>query len=122
MKTFYRLLGLLFLLGYWIVMPVLISGCGTVTPERVRSEAASYDGNERNSGVIASTAEGFIVTTHFRARYNALIAVYGEDFRPALPTDEGIRALDAGRWLIDKAHMVKFLEMNAWAKMGKAQR
>lgn len=96
------------------------SAVATVTPDRVISREASFDGNEQNSGVVASTPTGFVVTAHFRERYNALIAVYGGDFAPALKPDEGIAPMGDRRWLIDKQHMVQFLTMNAWRKAGLA--
>jgi hypothetical protein len=92
------------------------SAVSTVTPDRVESSAPSFDGNEQNSGVIASTPTGFVVTSRFRDRYNALVATYGRDFAPALRRDAGISRIDAGQYAIDKEHMVKFLTMNAWQK------
>lgn len=93
----------------------------TITPDRVTSEAASFDGNEQNSGVIAATPAGYIVTPHFVARYNALAKIYGDRFQPALLPDAGVTALlsNPPQLVIDREHMVKFLEMNAWNKMGK---
>lgn len=97
----------------------LVSGCAsTVTPETVRSEEASFDGNQQNSGIILSTGSGFLVTGHFRLRYNALILVYGGDFKPALKPDQDIAPVGDDRWLISKQGMVNFLEMNTWRKSG----
>ena len=105
----------------WFVLLVAIFaycavGCSTVVPDRVESREASFDGNDQNSGVIASTPAGFVVTAHFRERYNALIATYGGDFAPPLTPDAGLAPLGDGRWRITKQHMVQFLTMNAWRK------
>jgi hypothetical protein len=96
-----------------------LNGCaGTVTPDRVESRQASFDGNEQNSGIVLSTPSGFVVTSHFRQRYNALIAVYGGDFKPTLKPDDGIAPIGEDRWLLSKKAMVDFLEMNAWKRAG----
>jgi hypothetical protein len=115
-----------FLWAGFIGLVALISvlsttGCATtVTPAPVVSQQASYDGNAQNSGIIMSTATGFVVTAHFRARYNSLIATYGGDFKPALKPDAGIAPIGEDRWLISKQAMIDFLEMNAWRKSGMA--
>jgi hypothetical protein len=102
----------------WLVMVcvvfLLLSGCAsTVTPERVDAAYASFDGAQQNSGVITSTPTGYVVTAHFRERYNALIATYAGEFNPPLKPDAGIAPIGEDRWLIDKQHMVYFLTMNA---------
>jgi len=96
-----------------------VTGCaGTVVPRLVESQQASFDGNEQNSGIITSTPSGFVVTDHFRERYNALIATYGADFKPGLKPDSGIAPIGGGQWLISKQAMVDFLTMNSWRKAG----
>lgn len=98
---------------------LLVSGCaGKIAPEVVRAQEASYDGNEQNSGVILSVPSGFLVTGHFRIRYNALILLYGGDFKPVLKPDQDIAPAGEDRWLISKQGMVNFLEMNTWRKSG----
>lgn len=94
-----------------------VSACSTtVTPDRVESKEASFDGNEQNSGIIGpAEGGGFLVTPHFRSRYNALIDAYGEDFAPALREDAGLVRTPAG-WRIDRQHMIYFLTMNQWRK------
>lgn len=99
-----------------LITALALAGCSTVTPDRVESREASFDGNARNSGVVESTPNGFVVTAHFRARYNALIEIYGRDFQPALAADAGITQLGSGELLITKQAMVDFLTMNAWRK------
>ena len=108
-----------FMLFLLIAIVSAFTGCSsTVTPSRVESQQASYDGGEQNSGVIASTATGFVVTDHFRARFNGLVRIYGKDFIPELKADGGISPAGNGRWEISKQSMIYFLEMNAWRKAG----
>lgn len=100
-----------------IVSVVATAGCAVV-PRAVESSEASFDGNAQNSGVVMSTAAGFVVTDRFRARYNAMIVTYGADFRPPLAIDAGVSPIGEDRWLITKQAMVDFLTMNAWRKAG----
>ena len=102
--------------GGWIY---LLFGCtATVVPQPVEATQASFDGSAQTSGVLLSTATGFVVTSHFRERYNALIAVYGGDFAPPLKPDAGIAPIGEDRWLISKQAMVWMLEMSAWRRAG----
>ena len=112
---------LLIVILFAAVLAYCATGCSTVVPRALdTSRQPSFDGNEQNSGVIASTPSGFVVTAHFRERYNALIAVYGADYLPALKPDAGLTEITGGRWLIDRQHMTKFLEMNAWRRAALA--
>ncbi len=97
---------------------VALAGC-QVTPDVVTPNVISYDGTGRTSGVISTHDDGFVVTPHFRARYNALIKEYGKFFKPALKKDAGMEALYDATWLIDREHMVKMLQMNTWYKSGR---
>jgi hypothetical protein len=102
-----------------VALVVGLTGCGTtVKPDLVAPGEVSYDGSVANSGIILSTETGFVVTDHFRARYNALIAVYGNDFTPPLKVDTGIAMIGTDRHLITKQAMIWFLEMNAWRRAG----
>ena len=64
-----------------ILALALFTGCvsQTVRPVDIKPKAASFDGNKQDSGLIAVTPTGALVTAHARDRYNALIAVYGQD-------------------------------------------
>ncbi len=116
MKPIARQLSLIVLL----VAFAMGGGCaGTVTPKVVTSTQASFDGNEQNSGVISVQPNGYVVTAHFRDRYNALIADYGTAFTPPLSHDAGIARLTDYTWLIDREHMIKMIEMNTWRKSGR---
>ena len=101
-----------------LILCLALTACGTVKPERVTSAAASYDGNEQNSGIISANANGYVVTNHFRDRYNALAAVYGRDFTVPMTADAGLQQISDSTWLIDRQHLSQFLEMNTWSRAG----
>lgn len=101
------------------LLAVASVGCSTVVPRAVNEPVQpSFDGNEQNSGIVASTESGFIVTAYFRDRYNALVAVYGKDFTVPLKRDAGLAKLSPTEWLIDRQHLVQFLDMAAWQRSG----
>jgi hypothetical protein len=116
--------------GTFIVLAVLlvfvlagVGGCtSTVTPDVVQPAQASYgtDG-QRNSGLLDRTLAGWIVDESFRARYNALIDKYGDDFLVPLHRDDGLLPRGDGTWLLDFAHFDKMAKMNTWLHMGKAK-
>lgn len=102
-----------------LISVLTTTGCvGTVVPAPVESAQASFDGSEQNSGVIMSVPSGFVVTSHFRERYNALIAIYGGDFKPPLKPDSQVAPIGEDRWLLGKQGMSDMLLMNAWQKAG----
>src|SRR4051812_32139449 len=73
----------------------------TVTPLTVKPLVASFDGTNQNSGIVARNADGsYVITAHKRDRYNALVADYGAEFRPALKPDDGLEKLPDGNWRI----------------------
>lgn len=107
------------------------TGCtSTVTPDVVQSEQASWDGAQRNSGVVRVDQElgGFVVTERFAQRYAALVAVYGDArdgltrlpyFTPALKAGHGI-SKRGDEWVMTPEAMAAFLKMNAWRKAGRS--
>ena len=103
-----------------LIFCLALSSCGTVAPDRVTSAAASFDGNEQNSGIISANANGYVVTNHFRDRYNALVSTYGRDFTVPIKPDSGLHRITDETWLIDRQHLVQFLEMQAWARAKSA--
>jgi hypothetical protein len=104
-----------------LVSVLTTTGCtSTVIPQPVPAAVASFDNNEQNSGILASTPSGFVVTDNFRQRYNALVATYGADLPTPATVDSGIAPIGDGKWLITKARMVDFLQMNAWRRAGLA--
>lgn len=94
------------------------SACSTVTPQLVTPDSASFDGNDQTSGIISVNANGYVVTDHFRDRYNALVAIYGSDFSVSIKADDGLINISTNRWLIDRQHLSQFLEMTAWLRAG----
>ncbi len=99
----------------------LVPACSTVTPPQVKAATASYDAGEPNSGFLGFTADGGgLITPHARDRYNALIALYGDRFLPALKPDAGVVA-QGDVFKIDAEHLVKFATMNRWHKSGPAK-
>jgi hypothetical protein len=111
------------LLSSLLLLSVVV-GCSTLStqptiiqPISAETETPSYDGAERNSGILSDAEGGFIVTPHFRDRYNALIRGYGNRFSHPLKKDDGVnRRGDV--YFIDNQHMVYFLTMNQWFKSG----
>jgi hypothetical protein len=103
-----------------LIACAMLTGCGPVTPPLVIGSAASYDGRDLNSGVIAEIPGGQLVTPHWRDRYNAMIALYGKRFAPPLRPDDGILPVAPGdhaaQYFIDNEHAVKFDLMNEWRK------
>lgn len=111
-----------------VLATVLISACGTVTQKTNESRLPSYDGNARNSGILAlAPGGGRIVTPHYHDRYNALIDLYGDQFDPPLKHDEGIAvnakslsdSSEMNSWIIDKEHHIKMGQMIQWKRDGR---
>ena len=102
-----------------VLCVLLFTACGTVIPNTVQANVASYDGGVQNSGLLSMTTNstgavtGAIITPHARDRYNALIPVYGTNFFPALKFDEGITPAPPN-FRIDAQHLVEFMRMNRW--------
>ena len=59
---------------------------------------------------------GAIITEGARARYNALVRLYGSRFLVPLKEDDGVtaRAEERGTYAIDAEHLEKWLAMNRW--------
>ena len=95
-----------------------LAGCTTtVTPRIVQPAQASYSGASRNSGIIARLPDGYAVDGVFRARYNALIDIYGREYH--LEHDAGMIRVwpdpehpELEKWHIDFRHMELMLQMN----------
>jgi len=100
-------------------------GCtSTVHPDLVVPAQASADGTQVNSGVVMTLKDpagvllGYLVTDHFRDRYNSMVKVYGYAFAPSLVENEGMQHLGDDRWAIDVQHFNYFAQMNLWRKSG----
>ena len=106
---------------------LILIGCTTVRQAPAKSAAPSYDGNAQNSGILSETATGgYIITAHFRDRYNALVAIYGRSklgdgapiFSPALRKDDGLFAEGDGTWIMDKQHMEDMVTLSDLKRRG----
>jgi hypothetical protein len=95
-----------------------LAGCKTVTPDRVASTGASYDGAEANSGILSLEPGGARVTPHLRDRYNALVELYGKRFTPPVRRHEGFVRQPDGTYLIDNQTLERFLTMAEWRRAG----
>lgn len=103
-----------------VALTFLGAACtSTIVPAPVVAQQASYDGGAANSGVLQLDTTGAIITAHARDRYNALIALYGREFAPALVADAGITPLPDGTFRITAQALTNFALMNAWRKTGK---
>lgn len=113
---------------------LLLVGCATVTPDKVKDNTASFDSttpqqyDPHNSGIIGFSLEGKgILTNNGVERYNNLIKDYKLQFRAAkgveLKENDGITEfLDKhGNLLfyIDHQHLVYFGILNSWRRDGK---
>lgn len=97
------------------IMAIGLTGCLSFTnktPDPVESSEPSYDGNIKDSGVLAlaRNGNGFIVTKGFAEHYNFLISKYKESVNPNLKKNDGLR--DYKCYTIDKEHFVYYLQMN----------
>lgn len=108
-----------------LMLTVFLCSCSTVTPPaQVTTDTASFDGNDQNSGLVSMLNDGSaIITEHARERYNALVAVYASKFTPKLKQDDGVQPAGVvqgkGLYQIDAQHLVMFVQMNQWRKVGR---
>ena len=96
------------------LLSLVLCGCGTVSQKVNEPPAPSWDGSKQNSGLVADVSASMTVTPHWRDRYNALIAAYGSQFKPALMPDEGITATDGASFYANHFARIHFFEMNLW--------
>jgi hypothetical protein len=114
---------LLVCIGMTLMVALLVLGSGcTITPVKVHSAQASFDGLHQDSGFLgfAPNGSGYI-SEETKARYNALVQTFARRFTVALQENEGIDPTPieiAGRkaWLMDPEHLVKFQTMTRWRK------
>jgi hypothetical protein len=105
---------------------LLLSGCSTVVQQQVQAQAASWDGNAQNSGVLGVVDGGYHVTAKFVARYNGLVKVYGHStlkdkspiFTPPLEQGAGLTLLPDGTYTIDKEHMADMVVLSKLNRQG----
>lgn len=104
----------------FLCLAVFLTGCTTtVIPTHVKPAVASFDGGEQTSGILAFRPDGSVtITPHARDRFNAMAAIYGGCFAPALRPDEGI-SKDGDNFVMSPEAQTKALSMNRWRKEGR---
>jgi hypothetical protein len=123
LKHPFLLRGLCVLCG---ILVCFLSGCAhdTIRPEAPKAQTASFDSTVQDSGIVSAEADGFLVTAHFRDRYNAMVELYGHEpeFIPPLERDRGIvpsHKPGRGEYLCNGEAMARFVQLNRWRKMGR---
>jgi hypothetical protein len=92
-----------------------LTACGTISQVEHQPAAASWDGSEQNSGLVSDANSSMVVTPHWRDRYNALVVLYGAQFRPALVADQGLTAgAPGGNWYANHFARIHMYVMNTW--------
>lgn len=114
---------------------LLVVGCSTVTPDKIKDEIASYDASTptgydvQNSGFIGFMDDGKGILTPFGVlRYNTLVAAYKVKFKSykgvELTENAGITEFTdkSGNklFIIDQQHLVYYAILNSWRKEGKS--
>lgn len=117
-----------------LLSSILMVGCSTVTPDKIKDEIASYDASTpsgydvQNSGFIGFMDDGKGILTPFGVlRYNTLVAAYKVKFKSykgvELNENSGITEFTdkAGNklFIIDQQHLVYYAILNSWRKEGK---
>lgn len=113
---------------------LLIAGCSTVTPDKIKDEVASYDASTptgydvQNSGFIGFTDDGKgILTTFGILRYNTLVKAYHIKFKSykgvELKENDGVTEFSdkSGNklYIMDPQYLVYYAILNSWRKEGK---
>jgi hypothetical protein len=117
-----------------LLSSLLIAGCSTVTPDKIKDEIASYDASTptgydvQNSGFIGFMDDGKGILTLFGVlRYNTLVAAYKIKFKSykgvELQENSGVTEFTdkSGNklFIIDQQHLVYYAILNSWRKEGK---
>lgn len=121
------------LFASFFLSSLLLAGCATVTPDKVKDDTSSYDSStpvnydNYNSGIIGFTEDGSGILTSFGVqRYNNLI----KDYRIRLKVNKGVElkendgiteCVDKHKNVlskIDPQHFVYYGILNSWRKDG----
>lgn len=101
---------------YILLISTILIGCNSITnptPDIVKPQEISFDGNVQNSGVLYQiTSGGFIITESAKERYNALIDKYGNKCTPVLQKDFGLTPV----YIITDEGFENFAKMVLWQK------
>lgn len=103
-----------------VAILLLLCGC-TIIPEKVDRHEISFDGNMQNAGFIGFSDDGQgIISNQARERFNALAALYGQRFLPALHEGDGISVApsvnERAAYYITKDSLRKFQTMTRWRR------
>ena len=97
----------------------LLSGCGAfrtnpIVPNIIEDATPSWDGEERNSGLLDYIdGKGYLITPNAAGRYNTLVRIYGTKYAPAILEGDGLTEdPDSENYYLDSQHMVEFMVMN----------
>lgn len=91
-----------------LLVSLLAVGC-TVTPRTVKDAGASFNGNERNSGLIGFLPDGSaLITPTAKARYDFLAIKYGKRFYPPLAEGFGTKKTSTNTYIITAEALVDF--------------
>ena len=127
---------------YVVLGALFLTGC-TVVPPIKPSDKPSFDGNDRNSGMIGVLPDNdVLVTNFFRANFDGLAAKYAKSFATP-PTDADILPMPSGqtlftikdpknkgKWVqyaakpgksyyeVNAQNLVKYLDMADWENSG----
>lgn len=114
-KAFLRLLVLS------LALALVAGGCtSTVAPKPVVTHQVAFSDNSTNGGFVGFAIDGEgVITDRARAKYNALIDIYGKKFLPPITTDFGITTFTNNTFLITREGLSDFMLMNQWYKDGK---
>ncbi len=105
---------------------ILWNSCSTITPKENEGRMYSFDGSDYTSGIIGKVYDsdnkhvvGYEITKFRVDNYNSLISKYGSFYDPPLKSNEGLKQISEGRFIIDNQHMVYHLDMIDFKHNGK---
>ena len=110
-----------------LILPLLIlTGC-TITGKKAESRRPSFDNGQANSGFYGwGEHEGQrkgMISAQALKRYNSLIAIFGDRYPGGMPAGWGISPgyqMETLRlYWITKGALVRFVEMQGWARDGE---
>jgi len=96
----------------------LLAGC-TMRPQAARLHQPSFSETGQDSGFVGFDGAGnAVITSRARARYNALIGLYGAKFPVPVMADYGITpdgmTNSVQLYILTPDGLVKFRQMNIW--------
>lgn len=109
---------------FWILLAMVIfhacAGCTTVHQSEVTPNAAGFTAQPIREG------DHYLIDDAFRARYNALIGIYGRKklengapvFLPPLKKDDGVTAIAPGQWRMTYAAMENMAVLSDMKRRG----